>query len=55
MILQIPLEARFTMRGALADRLTRFWPMRNATDHPTRTVARSSIRQIVQMLRQLLP
>ena len=55
MILQIPVDARFTMRGALADRLERFWPMRNAPDRPTRIVARSSIRQIVQMLRQLLP
>ena len=55
MNLQLPLEARFTMRGALADRLERFWPMRNATDRPTRIVARSSIHQIVQMLRQLIP
>lgn len=55
MILQIPLEARFTMRGALADRLARFWAIRNAADRPTRIVARASIRQIVQMLRQLLP
>jgi hypothetical protein len=55
MTLQIPHDARFTMRGALADRLTRFWPMRNADDHPTRIVARSSIHQIVEVLRQLIP
>jgi hypothetical protein len=55
MILQIPLEARFTLRGALADRLSRFWPMRNANDQPTRIVARSSIHQIVEVLRQLIP
>jgi hypothetical protein len=55
MNLQVPFDARFTMHGALADRLGRFWPMRNAPDKPTRIVARASIRQIVHMLRQLLP
>lgn len=55
MTLQIPLEARFTMRGALADRLCRFWPMRNSSERSTRIVARASIRQIVQLLRQLMP
>lgn len=55
MTIQLPIEARFTIHAALSDRLCRFWPLRNSPDRCTRIVARASIRQLVEMIRQLLP
>lgn len=51
----IPDNARFTAHAAFADRICRFWPMRNSAERSTRIVARASIRQLVRLMRQLQP